>query len=148
MDIPIGKLEIEVPVSAIDTNGHVNNVQYVQWMQDAAMAHSRQLGWPQSRYLAMGKNWIIRSHNIEYHHSTYAGELIYVYTWVATFERIKSLRKFRFYRPADKTVLARAATMYILCDILTGKPTSIPKEISASYPVIADPDESAWQDFS
>ncbi len=26
--------EITVPASAIDENGHLNNVAYVQWMQD------------------------------------------------------------------------------------------------------------------
>ncbi|WP_428256857.1 hypothetical protein [Geoalkalibacter sp.] len=31
---------IEVPQSAIDANGHVNNVSYVQWVQDAAAKHS------------------------------------------------------------------------------------------------------------
>ena len=28
-----------IPKSAIDENGHVNNVAYVQWMQDIAVEH-------------------------------------------------------------------------------------------------------------
>ena len=51
----IGRLEIVVPESAIDRNGHVNNVRYVQWMQDAAEAHSASLGWPTERYAALGR---------------------------------------------------------------------------------------------
>ena len=31
---------ITVLKEVIDGNGHVNNVVYVQWMQDAAIAHS------------------------------------------------------------------------------------------------------------
>ncbi len=31
--------EIVVPESAIDVNGHVNNVVFVQWMQDVAVRH-------------------------------------------------------------------------------------------------------------
>ena len=58
----VGRMELVVPASAIDANGHVNNVQYVQWMQDAAMHHSAALGWPQERYAVMGRTWIIRSH--------------------------------------------------------------------------------------
>lgn len=133
----IGKLEIVVPTSAIDANGHVNNVQYVQWMQDAALAHSALLGWPSERYAALERTWIIRSHSIEYFHSAYEGELIWVQTWVATFERIKSLRKFRFYRPKDNTVLAKAATLFIFCDTVHGKPASIPPEVVQDYPIIA-----------
>ena len=30
---------ITIPYTAIDENGHVNNVTYVQWMQDIAVEH-------------------------------------------------------------------------------------------------------------
>jgi len=32
--------ELVVPREAEDQNGHVNNVEYLRWMQDAAMRHS------------------------------------------------------------------------------------------------------------
>ena len=137
----IGKLQIVVPHSAIDVNGHVNNVQYVQWMQDAAIAHSTELGWPTERFLALGETWVIRSHTIEYFHSAYEGEHIEVLTWVADFHKIRSLRKFKFIRPADNVVLASAATLFIFCDVKTGHPRSIPPEVQHSYPIIAPEDE-------
>lgn len=133
----IGRLDIVVPAGAIDGNGHVNNVQYVQWMQDAALAHSARLGWPLSRYAALHRTWIVRSHNIEYYHSAYEGEHISVETWVATFQRVRSLRKFRFFRPADQTVLARASTLFIFCDSRSGKPLSIPPELLRDYPLLS-----------
>ena len=133
----VGRMELVVPASAIDANGHVNNVQYVQWMQDAAMHHSAALGWPQERYAAMGRTWIIRSHTIEYLHSAYAGDALTVYTWVADFQKIRTLRKFRFHRPADATVLAVAATVFIFCDLHTGRPRTIPPEVLAAYPLVS-----------
>jgi acyl-CoA thioester hydrolase len=39
-----------VRAEEIDPLGHVNNVAYVQWMQDAAIAHSSVQGWPMARY--------------------------------------------------------------------------------------------------
>lgn len=137
----IGKIELIVPETAIDANGHVNNVQYVQWMQEAAMAHSAQLGWPQERYASIGRTWVIRSHTIEYLHSAYEGDAVTVFTWVSNFQKIRSLRKFKFYRPSDRTVLARAATLFILCDLQTGKPRSIPREVLEAYAVIPAEDE-------
>ena len=137
----IGTIHLVVPESVIDTNGHVNNVQYVRWMQEAAMAHSAQLGWPQERYASLGRTWIIRSHTIEYYHSAYAGETITVYTWVSAFEKIRSLRKYKFYRAADDTVLAAAATMFIFCDLRTGRPLHIPKEVQDAYAVVSEQDE-------
>lgn len=141
MNEAIGRTSLLVPPSAIDVNGHVNNVQYVQWMQEAAMAHSAALGWPTERYLALGRTWIIRSHTIEYFHSAYAGDSIEVLTWVADFHKIRSLRKYKFFRPADNTVLATAATVFIFCDLATGRPISIPAEVQLAYTVLAPADE-------
>ena len=33
-----------VPATAIDENGHANNVEYVRWMQDVARAHAEVCG--------------------------------------------------------------------------------------------------------
>jgi acyl-CoA thioester hydrolase len=138
---PVGTLELVVPDSAIDSNGHVNNVQYVQWMQEAAMAHSAQMGWPQERYAALGKTWIIRSHTIEYLHSAYAGDRLMVFTWVVEFHKIRSLRKYKFVRATDQKVLAQAATVFIFCDLQTGRPMSIPQEVQEAYTIVAEEDE-------
>lgn len=137
----VGTIDLVVPETAIDVNGHVNNVQYVQWMQEAAMAHSAARGWPTKRFLALGRTWIIRSHTIEYFHSAYAGEAIRILTWVADFQKIRSLRKYKFYRPADGVLLAAAATLFIFCDLQTGRPVTIPKEVQQAYPIIAPTDE-------
>jgi acyl-CoA thioester hydrolase len=137
----IGKIELVVPETVIDANGHVNNVHYVSWMQEAAMAHSAELGWPQERYAALDRTWIIRSHTIEYRHSAHAGDVITLFTWVSSLEKIRSLRKFKFYRAADNTVLATAATLFIFCDLRTGRPLTIPPEVREVYPVIGPEDE-------
>ena len=41
---PIYTYEFTVPDEAVDENGHVNNVMYVQWMQDAAVRHYEAMG--------------------------------------------------------------------------------------------------------
>ena len=56
-----------VPPSAIDANAHVNNLAYVEWMQDIAIEHSDTQGTPfgfgtyGSRSLAVGGTAIYRS---------------------------------------------------------------------------------------
>lgn len=137
----IGTIELVVPPTVIDVNGHVNNVQYVHWMQEAAMTHSAQLGWPHQRYASIGRTWIIRSHTIEYFHSAYAGDTLSILTWVSDIHKIRSLRKYKFYRPADDTILATAATLFIFCDLQTGRPVSIPKEVQMAYTVVDTADE-------
>lgn len=137
----IGSTSLVVPESVIDINGHVNNVHYVQWMQEAAMAHSAALGWSTQRFLDLGRTWIIRSHFIEYFHSAHAGDTLEILTWVASFEKIRSLRKYKFIRPVDGTVLASAATVFIFCDLHTGRPVSIPPAVQQAYPLITPENE-------
>src|SRR5512140_2566482 len=92
----------------IDAQGHANNVCYVQWMQDAALAHSAAQGWPAEAYQQLGSGWVVRSHAIEYHESAQAGEEIVVETWFATFKRVTSVRRYRLFRPADTALLPDA----------------------------------------
>jgi len=40
---------ITIPEAAIDENGHVNNVVYVQWMQDIAVEHYATIGGIQAQ---------------------------------------------------------------------------------------------------
>ena len=37
---PLFRYRFVVPDEAVDGNRHVNNVAYVQWMQDVAIRHS------------------------------------------------------------------------------------------------------------
>ncbi|HEX9333116.1 MAG TPA: acyl-CoA thioesterase [Anaerolineales bacterium] len=54
-----------IPPSAIDENGHVNNVAYVQWMQDIAVEHYESIGGVNLMQL-IGATWVVREHRIEY----------------------------------------------------------------------------------
>jgi len=69
-----------VPESAVDQNGHVNNVVYVQWMQDVAILHYEAAGGNQAMEEA-GATWVARSHHIEYLKPVYAGEDVIALTW-------------------------------------------------------------------
>ena len=40
---------ITIPNEVIDENGHVNNVVYVQWMQDIAVEHYSSIGGIQAQ---------------------------------------------------------------------------------------------------
>lgn len=120
--------EIAVPASAIDDNGHVNNVVYVQWMQDVAIAHFESVGGtPMMK--AAGATWVARSHYIEYLRPAVAGDRVRVRTWVENFRRVMSLRKYEFTRVGDDTVLAKGHTEWVLVDAATGRPKSVPAEI-------------------
>lgn len=134
----IHEYRLRVPATAIDVNGHTNNVEYVRWMQDAAVAHSDAQGWNLARYRALGGVWIVRSHTIEYLLPAVVGDRVVVQTWVADRRRVQSRRRYRFVRETDRALLARAQTLWVFVDIASGRPRALTKELAAAFPVVPD----------
>ncbi len=130
--------EIAVPPDAIDANGHVNNVVYVQWMQDVAVRHSLESGGTQAMHEA-GATWVARSHHVEYLRPAFAGEVIQASTWVANARRVSSLRRYRFTRVSDGVLLARGETEWIFISATTGRPCTIPETVRSCFPLVEDP---------
>lgn len=132
-----------VPESAVDRNGHVNNVVYVQWMQDVAVLHADATGGTRAMHAA-GATWVVRSHKIEYLNPAFAGEEVTALTWVVDFRRVRSLRCYRFLRERDKTLLARGETDWVFVDAESGRPRKIPDEVMRVFPLVAA-NEEPWK---
>lgn len=125
---PIYRKTISVPASVIDENGHVNNIAYVQWMQDIAVEHYTSIGGigPTQH---IGATWVVRSHLIEYFLPAFAGEEIEIRTWIENVRRVRSLRKYEFVRKADGKILVKGETDWVFVDAQTGSPRAIPDEV-------------------
>jgi acyl-CoA thioester hydrolase len=133
-----------VPPEAIDVNGHVNNLEYLRWMQEAATRHSSAQGWPVERYLKTRTSWVVRSHHIEYLRPAFARDSVSLLTWIAGFGEHMSPRKYLFWRARDQQILARAETLWVFVDATTGRPCRIPAEFKEAFDVIVH-EESALQ---
>jgi acyl-CoA thioester hydrolase len=136
----IYRYEVVVTDEAIDENGHVNNIEYLRWMQDAAMHHADSSGCTLAT-TAIGATWVVRSHRIEYLNPAFSGEHVSVLTWVSNFRRVQSLRKYRMIRIEDHAVLAEAETDWIFVDAKNGRLRSIPKEVSTVFEVVPEEKE-------
>jgi acyl-CoA thioester hydrolase len=122
-----------VTADEIDEQGRVNNVVYVSWMQDAAVAHSAALGWTAERYVQLGVGWVARSHYIEYLRPALVGDEIAVQTHVADMKKVTSRRVYEIIRRSDGELLAKAETHWAFVDYASGKPTRIPPIVAESY---------------
>jgi acyl-CoA thioester hydrolase len=129
--------EFTVPDEAVDENGHVNNVMYVQWMQDAAVRHYEAMGGVGPTQ-AIGATWVVRSHSVEYLRPAFAGERIKVETWVVNMRRVRSLRRYRFLRAADEQVLVRGETDWVFVDANSGSLRAIPAEVADLFTLVPD----------
>ncbi len=122
---------------AIDANGHVNNVVYVQWMQDVAVRHADAVGCTEATR-RVGATWIARSHHIEYLRPAFEGDEIEAQTWVAGFRKVRSLRRYKFVRTSDHVTLAQGETDWVFADLHTGHPRAIPPEVSDPFELLPD----------
>lgn len=120
-----------IPHSTIDEIGHVNNVAYVQWMQDIAVEHYSAIGG----VAAQGENvtWVVREHRIEYLLPAFEKEEIEIRTWLENIRRVRSLRKYEFVRKADGKMLVRGETEWVFVDAKTGMPRVIPEQVSKVF---------------
>ena len=127
--------EFIVPAEAIDANGHVSNVVFVQWMQDVATRHFEQVGGGELMRKA-GAMWVVRSHKVEYFSPAFVGERVQVTTWVASFSRVRSLRRYKFVRAGDTKLLVRGETDWVFVNVSSGRPCSIPEAIEKAFVLV------------
>ena len=72
-------LHIQVQPQHIDALGHVNNVMYVQWMQDVAAAHIEALGLGLKQYFELKHAMVAVEHHVQYRKAALEGEEIILY---------------------------------------------------------------------
>jgi acyl-CoA thioester hydrolase len=124
---------IVIPDSAIDENGHVNNVAYVQWMQDIAVEHYASIGGIEAQ--GRESTWVVREHRVEYLLPVFAGEEIEICTWVENVRRVRSLRRYEFVRVTDARLVVRGETDWVFVDVKSGSPRAIPKAVTEVFHV-------------
>lgn len=128
---PIYTKTIIIPASAIDENGHVNNVVYVQWMQDLAVEHYASIGGIEAQ--GPDATWVVRKHSVEYFLPAFEGEEIEARTWVEDLRKVRSLRMYEFVRKSDGKVLVKGETDWVFMDAKTGRPKAIPVEVEEIF---------------
>ena len=113
-----------VVTSNIDELKHVNNLVYLQWIQDIANLHWNELkhGVDTAGYV-----WVVIRHEIDYVGQAQLGDTITAKTWVGKTAGLKSTRHVEFYR--NNKLLVKAQTTFCLLHAKTFKPTRITDQI-------------------
>jgi acyl-CoA thioester hydrolase len=136
LPIPIYEHHLTVLPSDIDENDHANNLCYLRWMNEVAIAHSAANGWTAQRYVDLGASWFARKHTIEYLAPSFEGDELIVRTGVSDWHSIRSTRIYRFVRKSDGKVIAKAETLWVFVNLSTGKPTRLPEVVADAFVVV------------
>ncbi len=125
-------LVIRVEPADIDQLGHVNNVTYLRWVQDIAVAHWKAAAPAKDQEKLL---WVVLRHEIDYKHLAFVHETLLARTWVGRAAGLKFERYTEFVRASDGKLVAKARTVWCPLDACTGRPVEVSPEVRAGFSV-------------
>ena len=132
--IPPSAFELRIPVrnEDVDQLGHVNNVVYLRWVQEIAIAHWRVLASVEERAKLL---WVVQRHEIDYKRPALPDDVVIARTWVGEAHRRAFERHTAFLRESDGRLLAQALTLWCPVDAATLRPTEVDAAIRARFSI-------------
>lgn len=109
---------------------HVNNVEYLRWVDRVAELHADALGYTREALLGEDRCFFVARHEVDYLAECWMGDRLLVATWVRSMRKTTSWRDTVILRPAttsggDDVVIARAATLWAFVDLSSRRPARI-----------------------
>ncbi len=122
--------QITVTKNDIDELNHVNNVRYIEWVNEIAKKH-----WQKNTSKELNKNyyWVLLNHHIEYKNSAFVNDVILLKTFIEKSEGATSTRIVEMYNSKTDKLLVKSKTNWCLIDANTNRPTRITDEISTLF---------------
>lgn len=116
----------ELPITVLpddcDELGHVNNVVYLRWVQDAARSHWESAAAPED---VARLAWVVTRHELDYKAAAFPGDRLVARTWIGETSPLSCERFVEITRPADGRLLVRARSIWVPVDRVTGRPRRI-----------------------
>jgi acyl-CoA thioester hydrolase len=118
--------DISVGKNDLDELNHVNNVVYLQWVQEAATAHWRTAASQsvQEKYI-----WVVVRHEVDYKMPALLDDELVAKTWVLDYDGARSNRIVQIIRKSDDRVITEAKTTWVMLRTDNGRPVRITDEI-------------------
>jgi acyl-CoA thioester hydrolase len=127
---PVFEIQIQVEPADIDQLGHVNNITYLRWVQEIAIAHWNATAPQEDKAKLL---WVVLRHEIDYKVPAFVGETLLVKTWVGNASRLKFERHTEFVRASNNRSIAKALTVWCPIDSSTGKPVQVSPQVRACF---------------
>jgi acyl-CoA thioester hydrolase len=125
-------IAIRVQPADIDELGHVNNLVYLRWVQEVAIAHWTARTTPEQR---AALTWVVVRHEIDYKRPAMPDDELTVTTWVGVASRRTYERHTEIARTSDTALLAKARTLWVPLDPTTMKVAEVSAEVRERFSV-------------
>ena len=124
------ELPLAIRPDDIDELGHVNNVVYVRWIQDAAVAHWQARASRQDREARV---WVVTRHEIDYKGPALPEDRLVARTWVGKASRLTFQRHTEIVRLPEEETLVRARSVWVPLDPGTMRPAAVRDEVRERF---------------
>jgi acyl-CoA thioester hydrolase len=118
--------DLQVKKEHLDELHHVNNVQYLKWVQEIAGAHWKALIEKETDSFG---TWVVRSHKIDYKRPAKQNDWLTLKTYVAHTEGFLSQRVVKIYFKDTSTLVAQCNTQWCYLNATTHKLEPIPEKV-------------------
>ena len=129
MAAPVFEAEFVARPEHIDVLGHVNNMVWIQWMEQVATAHWEAVA---DRAHQQAYFWVVVRHEVDYLRSAHEGDRITARTWAEPPRGAKSVRVMEFLGN-DGRPCVKARTSWAIIDKAAGRPIRVPPEVMAPF---------------
>lgn len=122
--------KIVVSEEDLDDLNHVNNVRYLQWVQDISKEH-----WQKKAPLKIQEEvvWVVMTHYIEYKSAAVLNDPIHLSTYIKDSKGAKCTRIVEMFHGITNTLLLRSSTEWCLINMKTQRPIRISEEIKKIF---------------
>ena len=134
---PTFEMTIQTVEREIDVNGHVNNVVYLQWVQDVAVAHWNARATEEQK---SSLTWVVLRHEIDYKRAAFVNERLILRTWIGEASGAKCTRHTLVLRAATGELIADAVTTWCLIDLKTQRPRRVDADLYNRFALPASDD--------
>lgn len=117
----------------MDVLGHVNNAVYLNYLEQAAIEHSEQLGFTFERYRELGGVFVMRRVEIDYRRPAVAGNTLEITTWAHEMRGPRAIRRYEIRKQGEDELLVTAEALWVWIDAATMRPRPIPSVVLETF---------------
>ena len=130
MSRPVFEMAFTAGPEHIDELGHVNNAVWVQWIQEIAVAHWRNVAAAEHDAAYF---WVVVRHEIDYLRAAVEGDRVVGRTWVGDAPQGARFDRFVEFAGNDGRTCVRAKTGWAIIDKASGRPIRVPPAVVAPF---------------
>ena len=126
----------------LDSNGHVNNAVYLNYVEQVALEHVEAMGFGRDWYRANRGGWFVREHHATYYQPATFGDYLLLTTIPLRMGAATGERHTTIHRESDQALLTEVRTLWAWVRD-DGRPGRVPEELRSIFRAGPPPDSSA-----